>query len=198
MMRRDAANAGTNRFLKRYIVVGLVFIVFYIRCDDRIELRRTAASEWKTMIFSAEGMKATVPRASKVDHDPSFGVSVRLHPAAPPWFKLEDTRYYVTIHAERMKRQTFLERKAALESDVKRTPENEWRFWMVEEHPVVAAQHISEYSYYRYDPKCQGDALISANAEVRHPVVGGVLKFQEDDDRIVRRILQSITCLPVS
>lgn len=172
----------------------VVLVLVGAGCDGP-GLRRTSATRWEMKTFRAEGLSLQIPAASKVAHDPAFGVHVDLHPLAPPWFRLEDTRYFVTVQAERKKGQLLQEERESLMRDVQRTEENEFQFWSAAEHPVVGTRRGQAYSYYRYDVKCAGGDVVRLSAEVRHPLVDGSPKFQAEDDAIVRRILNSAQCL---
>ncbi len=187
---------GLRRFLKQGVMPIMVVLVLLSGGCDGPGLRRTPTKRWEVRTFQAEGLRLQIPAGSKVAHNPAFGVHVELHPLAPPWFRLKDTQYFVTVQAERKEGQLLQEDRESLMRDVQRTEENEFQFWSAAEHPVVAARRGDHYSHYRYDVKCAGGDVVWLNAEVRHPVVNGSPKFQLEDDAIVRRILNSAQCLP--
>jgi hypothetical protein len=172
----------------------MVLVLLSAGCDG-LGLRRTSTKRWETRTFRAEGLRLQIPAGSKVAHDPAFGVHVELHPVAPPWFRLEDTRYFVTVQAERKERQLLQDERESLMRDVQRTEDNEFQFWSAAEHPIVGERRGDHYSYYRYDVKCAGGDVVQLSAEVRHPVVDRSPKFQAEDDAIVRRIPNSAQCL---
>jgi hypothetical protein len=181
--------------MMRNCLLIATFGILWNGCSDRVELRRTEASAWRTLTLRQEGIGITVPKKSRVAHHQSFGVSVMLHPAVGPWFAFEDTQYHVQVEAKRIGRQFLDERKSEAENHALKSPEDRWRSWMADEHKTVDSVHTDEYSYYRYDVACHDDTVVQALAEVRHPVINGTPRFQEEDDRIVRAVLQSISCV---
>lgn len=179
-----------QRFISLIVMIGLLAA----SCNGS-GLQRTSTKRWEIKTFYDEGMSLTIPTASKVNHHPSFGVSVWLHPLAPPWYRMQDTQYFVIVAAQRKDGRSLQEERESLARNVQRTEDSEFQFWSAGEHPTIDVIPEDVYSYYRYDVKCGRGEVLRLKAEVRHPIVNGSPKFQTEDDAIVRRILNSAKCL---
>lgn len=189
-MRGPMRILTNHRVMVAIVVLGLVAA----GCDGP-GVRRASSKRWEMRTFRDEGLSLKIPAGTKVDYHPSFGVTVRLNPLASQGFRLQDTQYFVTIHAERKSGQLLQDERVSMTRDVQRTPENEFQFWSAAEHPLVVTRRGNGYSYYRYDVKCVGGDVVRLNAEVRHPILNGSAKFESKDDAIVRRILNSTKCV---
>ncbi len=168
----------------------IVAMLFVSGCGG--QLRRTNNTEWKLHTLSDIGIQIEVPAAAEVESDLSFGLVVRMHALSPPSFTLADTQYLLVLRTKRAKETELADQLQLLKDNVPRTRENEWRYWMTERHAAIAVSDHGEYSYYRYDRDCVGGVVLRADVELRHlstPV------FDSDDDRTIRRMLQSLRCV---
>lgn len=86
--------------VRRAMAIVLV-AVLVAGCRGSSELDRTGLDRWKARTFAKIGMRMDIPADAEFDSDPSFGLTVRLHPVRPPTLKLADTRYLITLHVER-------------------------------------------------------------------------------------------------
>jgi hypothetical protein len=183
--------------VQRRTAIILIAALMSTSCT-RGELRRTDVSEWETRTFQGAGVQIDLPRHVDVARaSKEFGLVVMMHSIAPGIGVLADTQFLISLEVSRTTAAELAERFESLKDDLDQTPENSLRFWMADRHDTIAARVGDEYSYYRYDITCANGEVLSINVEARHPIIGGVRKFQNEDDITIRRILRSVKCMEV-
>jgi hypothetical protein len=155
-------------------------------------LRRSGTNAWRTKPFTQAGVSADVPADPCWVDGSKWGLYIHLHAVPPPPGVLDDQYCMLRIRLERMTRAQYEERQEFLRG-VRTDPE--YRKWVAERHDVISKLDEGEYTYYRYDVECSNGDIVRTRTEVHNVFEDGVSIYAEEDDAMVRRVLESVRCL---
>ena len=160
-------------------------------------LKRTTAEKWRVHEFSSSGCKVDVPvDAYRVHEDLRGHASIYLHPIAPPGI-MDDVQCMVWIEICRkthddIKRETETYKHWAgmrQDDDSTRT----YWMWRYSIHTGAVSRHDDRtYSYFRHDVACPDESLISMHAEVLNIFKNGKSMYIDEDEKVIRRIMESV------
>ena len=163
-------------------------------------LKRTTAEKWRVHEFSNTGCKVDVPvDAYRVHEDLRGHASVYLHPIAPPGI-MDDVQCMVWIEFRRLSEESFkAQAEEMLQSGVYARADEQGRQLLEwdrgRRHPEFSRWDRNPYTYFRCDASCQDGSLISMHAEVLNIFKNGKSLYIDEDERLIRRIMESVQCL---
>ena len=158
-------------------------------------LNRSSQETWERRTYPSLGLNVDIPTDICWESSlPGGEKKLHFHSFPPPNRFFGDTQCLLKVTFKLMSDADILAEEEYVSRLSAQAPSRPLWEWRAADHPTISRMQGPIRSFYRYDVPCPDGAVIWIGAEVIHPTANGKPQFVFEDDRLVRRILESSKC----